>query len=81
MFPRYVSATTSALAAGSALIAETTWAAVLVRAPEASVARVTRMSFPVTLTLNGEFATPSRNSAVTSFPPSWPHARVVRTTV
>src|SRR5690348_2467349 len=80
--PRYVSATASALAAGLALIACTTCAAVLESAPVAFVARLTTMSLPVTLTDKGELGAPGlRNSAVMSLPPSWPHARDVRTTV
>ena len=39
-------------------------------------------SFPLMATVSGELATPGcLNSAVMSFPPSWPHARDVSTTV
>jgi hypothetical protein len=70
-FPRNVCATTSSLASALPLIAAATCAAVLETAPLASVARLTRMSFPDTSTDSGEFATPgSRNSAVMSLPPS-----------
>ena len=80
-FPRYESALTSALAAGSALIAAITCAAVLARLPAAFVPSVTRMSLPTTETASGAFAAPgSRSSTVTSLPPSWPHALEVRTT-
>ena len=50
---RYVVALTSADAAGLALIAATTCAAVLVSAPVSLVARLTTMSLPVTATLSG----------------------------
>ena len=74
-------ATTSWLAAGCALIASTTWAPVLERAPDASVPRFTTMSLSVTATLSGELAALGfRNSALMSLPPSWPHAREVSTT-
>ena len=69
------------LAAGLALIAATTCAAVLVGAPAASVAEETTRSLPATLTVSGEFGAPGlRNSAVMSLPPSWPQAREVSTT-
>ena len=48
-----MAAVTSAAAAGLALIASTTCAAVLVIAPAASVARLTVIALPVTLTLSG----------------------------
>ena len=67
--------------AGLALIAFTTCWPVLVSAPVASVASETSTWLPVVVTLSGEFGTPGlRNSALMSLPPSWPHARDVRTT-
>ena len=79
--PRYVVAVTSAAAAGLALIAATTCAAVLVSAPVSLVARLTTMSLPVTATLSGELFAPGfLNSAVTSSPPRWPHSLAVSTT-
>ena len=81
VLPRYVVALTSAAAAGLALIAATTCAAVLVSAPVSLVARLTTMSLPVTATLSGALATPGfLNSAVTSSPPVWPHSNAVSTT-
>ena len=78
---RYVMALTSADAAGLALIAATTCAAVLVSAPVSLVARLTTMSLPVTATLSGALLAPGfLNSAVTSSPPRWPHSLVVSTT-
>ena len=73
-------ATRIALAA-LALIALTTCCPVLVSAPVASVASDTSMWLPVRVTLSGAFGAPGlRNSALMSLPPSWPHAREVRTT-
>src|SRR5215218_513569 len=76
-----VSALTSALAPGCALIAATTWAAVLESAPDEFVARRTVISFTSAETLSGEFAAPGfTNWALMSLPPWWPQARDVRTT-
>ncbi|GAA4398392.1 hypothetical protein GCM10023153_23230 [Ornithinibacter aureus] len=47
-----------ALDAGLASIAAATWAAVLVRAPAESVARLTVMSLPATVTDSGLSAVP-----------------------
>ncbi len=73
VMPRYVVAESSAAASGLALIAATTWAAVELRAPAASVARKTSTSLPLTATLSG-WLLPVwlRNSAMTWLPPSWP---------
>jgi hypothetical protein len=57
------------------LRASRTCAAVLTRAPEPSVARLTVMSSPATATVSGRLAAPgSTTSIVMSFPPSWPHS-------
>ena len=67
--------------AGLALIAFTTCWPVLVSAPVASVASATSTWLPVRVTVSGAFGTPGlRNSALMPLPPSWPHAREVRTT-
>ena len=78
--PRYVAAVSSAAASGLALIAATTWAAVELRAPAASVARKTSTSLPLTATLSG-WLLPVwlRNSAMTWLPPSWPQSLAVST--
>ena len=80
--PRYVIALTSALAAGFALIASITCAAVLDRSPVGVRAeRDEDVRCRSTATISGEFAAPgSRSSAVMLLPPSWPHALDVRTT-
>ena len=58
-----------------ALIAATTCAAVLVIAPVASVARLTVMALPVTVTASGALFAPGFTSwAVRLLPPRWPHA-------
>ena len=68
-------AVTSAEAAGLALIAATTCAAVLASAPVAFVARLTTMSLPVTTTLSGASAAPGLRSSIDRLlPPSWPQA-------
>ena len=62
-------------APASAVSAAATWAAVLVTAPAASVARLTRMALPVTVTASGRSAAPGSASAtVMSLPPSCPQA-------
>ena len=72
---------TSALAAGLALIAATTCAAVLLTAPAASVPSVTLIARPETSTASGAFAPePATSCAVRPLPPSWPQAFEVSTT-
>src|SRR6478735_12537678 len=67
--PRYVAAQRIADAAGSALSAATTCAAVLDRALALLVARLTVMARPLTLTESGEFAAPGlTNCTVTWLP-------------
>src|SRR6185295_18733612 len=79
--PRYVDAVIRAAASGLALIAATTWAAVELRAPAASVPRKTSTSLPLTATLSG-WLLPVwlRNSDMTWLPPSWPQSLAVSTT-
>src|SRR3954465_3078815 len=74
-------AVTSAAAAGDALMASTTCAAVLVTALFAPVARLTVIALPVTETLSGADPVAGFTSATAkSLPPCWPHACVVSTT-
>ena len=62
---------TSFAACGLALIAATTWAAVLVIAPAPSVAAEILMALPVTETLSGALPAPGSTIwAVMSLPPS-----------
>ncbi len=77
---RYSAAVTSALASVEALIAATTWAAVLVTTPAASVAAWTVIAFPLTVTLSALLAPSLTICAVRLLPPSWPQASAVRTT-
>ena len=54
----------------------------LVRAPVGPVARKTEIFFPSTTMSSGRLAAPGfTNSTWMSFPPSWPQARDVITTV
>ena len=81
VFVRYLAAVASAVASGSALMAATTCAAVLVTAPVSLVARLTVIALPETVTPSGRLLAPGlRSSTVTSLPPSWPHAPEVSTT-
>ena len=68
-------ATSRAAAAGLAFIAATTWATVLVTAPEGPVARLTVIALPLTVTLERlSCAAPgSLSCAVMSLPPFWPN--------
>ena len=69
------------------MIAAITWSVVLLSAPVESVARVTVIALPVTLTESGEFGAPGLSCwYVTLFPSwvgslsSWPQSQVVSTT-
>ncbi len=77
---RYLLAVTSPATPSVALIASTTWLAVLVTAPAASVAAWTVIALPLTETVSGTFAPSLTICAVRLLPPSWPHALEVRTT-
>ena len=73
--PPYVYAFTSALAAGLALIAATTWAAVLVSAPVGARRQVDDDVVAGDGDESGEsFAPGFLNSAVIRLPPRWPMA-------
>src|SRR4051795_3277520 len=77
---RYRAAVTSALAASEALIASTTWAAVLVIAPVSSVAAWTVIVLLATVTLRLLPAPSLTISALRLLPPSWPQPSEVSTT-
>ncbi|WP_345153634.1 hypothetical protein [Nonomuraea rubra] len=63
------------------MTAATTWAAVLTGVPEPSVARLTVMSLPLTVTCSGRSGAPGLTSSTDrSLPPSEPYAAEVTTT-
>ena len=76
---RYLEAVTSADAAGEALIASTTCAAVLVIAVSLRP-RSTVIALPATVTPSAPAAPGSLSWTVMSLPPSWPQAFEVMTT-
>ena len=85
--PRYVAAHRIEDADGSAFSAATTCAAVLVRAPAPSVARLTVIARPLVLTESGELGAPGLTNCIVTWLPfcvgsleSSPNFQVFRTT-
>ena len=85
--PRYVAAQRIAEEDTFASSAATTCAAVLVSAPVASVARLTVIARPLTLTESGELGAPGFTNCIVTWLPfcvgslsSWPYFHVLRTT-
>src|SRR3954447_13162292 len=78
---RHSDALTRVETCGWALIAATTWAAVLVIAPLASVAGLMLTLLPARATLSALFAAGALIWAARLLPPRWPHDFEVSTTV